>query len=168
MRSAANILMACCAGLMMGASAGAVCAQGLVAGTPYSAPAGIDPRLTALLGEHAGRPLVINFWASWCEPCRDEMPALARLPGRLPASGVALLTVAVADREADAAKFMRSAGLSLPVLHDRDQRISRAWGARLLPYTVVLDRRHRVVAHAQGVIDWDDDAVLSQLRRLFD
>lgn len=139
---------------------------GLVTEAPAAVPVGDDARLAQQLARHAGQPLVINFWASWCEPCRDEMPALARLPARLTGTGVVVLTVAVADREADAALFMQRAQLALPVLHDRDQRLSRLWGARLLPYTVILDRQHRIVARAQGVIEWEDDAVLDRLRRL--
>lgn len=146
----------------------ALCAGAQAAGlivAPAAAPPQTDARLARQMAEYAGRPLVINFWASWCEPCRDEMPALARLGER---AGAVVLTVAVADREADAAKFMRDAQLSLPVLHDRDQQLSRAWGARMLPYTVVLDRRHRIVARAQGVVDWDDAAVVTRLQRLFE
>ncbi len=135
---------------------------------PGPAPSGDDPRLLRQIANYAGRPLVINFWASWCEPCRDEMPALARLGERLSARGAVVLTVAVADREADVVRFMQETRLSLPVLHDREQMLSRAWGARMLPYTVVLDRRHRVVAQAQGVVDWEDDAVVERLRRLFE
>jgi thiol-disulfide isomerase/thioredoxin len=143
-------------------------ASELVIEAPSAAPRSDDPQLGRLIETYAGRPLIINFWASWCEPCREEMPALARAGARLAAYGVVVLTVAVADREADATKFMRDAKLTLPVLHDRDQRTSRAWGARMLPYTVVLDSRHRVVARAQGVIEWDDEAVARQLQRLFE
>lgn len=143
-------------------------ASELVIEAPSATPRSDDPQLGRLIETYAGRPLIINFWASWCEPCREEMPALARAGARLAAYGVVVLTVAVADREADATKFMRDAKLTLPVLHDRDQRTSRAWGARMLPYTVVLDSRHRVLARAQGVIEWDDEAVARQLRRLFE
>lgn len=152
-----------CLSSMLCAVAGAA---GLNEERPVAAPGSTDPRLAQQMSVHAERPLVINFWASWCEPCRDEMPALGRLPKRLSSSGVIVMTVAVADSESDVAKFMRDAQLSLPVLHDRDQRISRAWGVRLLPYTVVLDRRHRIVARAQGEIDWDDAAVIEAVRRL--
>jgi thiol-disulfide isomerase/thioredoxin len=147
------------------ASAGGL-VTGLVTVTPAAVPVGEDTRLAQQLARNAGQPLVINFWASWCEPCRDEMPALARLPANLAGTGLVVLTVAVADRDADAALFMQRARLVLPVLHDRDQRLSRLWGARLLPYTVILDRQHRIVARAQGVIEWEDDAVLERLRSL--
>lgn len=129
---------------------------------PETPAAVADPGISAWLRTQAGRPAVVNFWASWCEPCRDEMPALAALA----AQGFTVLTIAVADRDVDAARFMREAGIELPVLHDREQRLSRAWGARMLPYTVVLDRHHHVVARAQGVVDWNASAVREQLQRL--
>lgn len=137
------------------------CAAALTPVEPAALPQG-DANLAARLASYAGRPVLVNFWASWCEPCREEMPALQALADR----GVAVLTIAVADRETDARRFLDQAGVALPLLFDREQRISKAWGARLLPYTVVLDRRHRVVARAQGVVDWDASAVREQLQRL--
>lgn len=137
------------------------CAAALTPVEPAALPQG-DANLAARLASYAGRPVLVNFWASWCEPCREEMPALQALADR----GVAVLTIAVADRETDARRFLDQAGVALPLLFDREQRISKAWGARLLPYTVVLDSRHRVVARAQGVVDWNASAVREQLQRL--
>lgn len=168
MHPAANTWWRLCLAALMCLAGTMVQASELVVEVPSVVPHSDDPQLARLIDAHAGRPLIINFWASWCEPCRDEMPALARAGARLAAQGVVVLTVAVADREADAAKFMRDAKLALPLLHDRDQRTSRAWGARMLPYTVVLDGRHRVLARAQGVVDWDDEAVAGRLQRLFE
>ncbi|HEY9192533.1 MAG TPA: TlpA disulfide reductase family protein [Methyloversatilis sp.] len=168
MHPAANTWQRLGTAMLMCLSGALAQASELVVDAPSAAPHSDDPQLARLIETYAGRPLIINFWASWCEPCRDEMPALARAGARLAAQGVVVLTVAVADRETDAAKFMRDAKLALPLLHDRDQRTSRAWGARMLPYTVVLDRRHRILARAQGVIEWDDEAVVRQLQRLFE
>jgi thiol-disulfide isomerase/thioredoxin len=134
-----------------------------------SAPAGEDRRLTQLLAQHKGRPVVINFWATWCEPCREEMPSLARLATRWQARGLAVLTVAVADNDKRVEEFLWETlpeKQTLPVLQDREQTISRAWGARVLPTTVVLDRRHRIVARGTGAIDWDAPAIEKQLTTL--
>lgn len=138
------------------------CAAALTPVEPTALPQSGDANLATRLASYAGRPVLVNFWASWCEPCREEMPALQALAD----SGVVVLTIAVADRDADARRFLDQAGVALPLLFDREQRISKAWGVRLLPYTVVLDRRHRVVARAQGVVDWDASAVREQLQRL--
>lgn len=139
-----------------------LCAAALTPVEPTALPQGGDANLATRLASYAGRPVLVNFWASWCEPCREEMPALQALAD----SGVVVLTIAVADRDADARRFLDQAGVALPLLFDREQRISKAWGVRLLPYTVVLDRRHRVVARAQGVVDWNASAVREQLQRL--
>jgi len=142
---------------------------GLKPVAPRSMPASDDRRLAQLLERHKGKPVLVNFWATWCEPCREEMPALARLDKRWRAKGLAVLTVAVADNAKRVEEFLWETlpgQQTLPVLHDREQTISRAWGARVLPTTVALDRRHRVVLRGQGAIDWDAPAIDQQLKKL--
>lgn len=136
---------------------------------PQAMPAGKDTRLAQLLAQHKGKAVLLNFWATWCEPCREEMPSLARLDLRWQAKGLVVLTVAVADNAKQVEEFLWEAlpeKQTLPVLHDREQTISRAWGARMLPTTLVLDRRHRIVARGLGAIDWDAPAIDKQLQTL--
>jgi transglutaminase-like putative cysteine protease/thiol-disulfide isomerase/thioredoxin len=135
---------------------------------PAASPPGADDdALHALLASWKGRPVIINFWASWCEPCREEMPSLQRLARRQPPQGLAVATVAVADQRTTLDRFLAENAVQLPVVDDREQSISRAWGARVLPTTVILDRRHRIRLRAQGTIDWDSPAVEKQLQALF-
>lgn len=133
---------------------------------PRTVPASADRRMAKALAQHKGKPVLVNFWASWCPPCREEMPALARLATRWKGRGFAVLTVAVADNEKLVEDFLWEVSVELPVLHDREQTISRAWGARMLPTTLVLDRRHRIVATGTGAIDWDAPAIDKQLQTL--
>jgi thiol-disulfide isomerase/thioredoxin len=138
---------------------------------PRAAPVGDDRRLAQLLAQHRGKAVVLNFWATWCEPCREEMPSLGRLAARWQARGLTVLTVAVADNAKRVEDFLWEVlpeKQMLPVLHDREQAISRAWDARVLPTTVVLDRRHRIVARGMGAIDWDAPAIEKQLKKLID
>jgi thiol-disulfide isomerase/thioredoxin len=136
---------------------------------PRSAPASPDNRLTQMLAKYRGKPVLVNFWATWCEPCREEMPSLARLATRWQAKGLTVLTVAVADNSTRVEDFLWEtlpARQALPVLHDREQTLSRAWGARMLPTTLVLDRQHRIVARGLGAVDWDAPAIDRQLTKL--
>jgi thiol-disulfide isomerase/thioredoxin len=131
-------------------------------------PASADPQLEQVLALHKGHPVLVNFWATWCEPCREEMPALARLAVRWQARGLAIHTVAVADNTAKVDEFLWEAlpdQKSMPVLHDRDQVISHTWDVRVLPTTVVLDRHHRIVLRGIGAIDWDAPAIEQQLKQ---
>jgi thiol-disulfide isomerase/thioredoxin len=132
-------------------------------------PAAADVRLKQALAQHKGKPVVVNFWATWCEPCREEMPSLARLASRWQAKGLTVLTVAVADNAKRVEDFLWETlpdQQTLPVVHDREQTISRAWGARMLPTTLILNRQHRIVARGMGAIDWDAPAIDKQLTTL--
>lgn len=130
------------------------------------APNAADGRLNAAVAAAKGRPVIVNFWASWCEPCRDEMPSLQRLSERWRDQGLVVITVAVADHLSQANKFLSENAIQLPVIDDGAQIISRAWGARVLPGTVVLDRRHRIRLRGEGAIDWDSPAVDQHLQQL--
>ncbi len=124
------------------------------------------PALAAALQRHRGKAVVVNFWATWCEPCREEMPALQRLTRSMEGKGLTVLTVAVSDREAAVQDFLWEISVELPVLHDREQAESRAWGVRVLPTSIVLDRDHRPRLRAVGAIEWEAPEVRAQLEKL--
>lgn len=126
-----------------------------------------DQRLHAALGKHRGKPVVINFWATWCEPCREEMPSLQRLADRWQSKGLTVITVTVADNPRQVDDFFREAGIKLAVIHDPSQSLSRPWGARILPTSLILDRQHQLRLRGQGAIDWDAPGIDQQLQALF-
>lgn len=132
--------------------------------TPVAAPAlAKQPGGPDLLAAH-GKPVVVNFWATWCEPCREEMPALDQFRRQHPE--VQVLTVAVGDSRNEVARFMDDNLLDLPVIHDPEQLQSRAWNVRILPTTVVLDADHRVRFRAVGALDWHAKPVSAVLERM--
>lgn len=136
---------------------------------PLKPPSGGDQRLAQAVAQHRGKPVLVNFWASWCVPCRDEMPALQRLAARWQSRGLAVLTVVVADNARRAEEFLWEVlpgEETLPLLDDHEQSLGRAWQVRVLPTTLILDRRHRIVARGQGAIDWDTPAIDQQLQTL--
>lgn len=100
-----------------------------------------------------GEVLVINVWAPWCRPCRDEMPSLQALHDRFAPQGVRFLTVAV-DRPGPVERFLRRHRLSLPVFLELD-RFPPALGVAAVPTTLVVDRRGAVVLRHRGAADWD-------------
>lgn len=102
----------------------------------------------------AGDVTVVNVWASWCAPCRHEVPMVARLAAAWQADGVRVVTVDTRDGIAPAREFLESRGaLGLLAVHDPDGRIAISWGATGVPETFVLDRRGVVRAHRNGELD---------------
>ncbi len=102
-----------------------------------------------------GRVVLLNFWAGWCEPCRDEMPSLELLAQRHAADG--LEVVAVNHRETDAAikRFMDFMPLTLTrVLRDADGAAALAWGVRVFPTTIAVGRDGRAAFTVVGELDW--------------
>ncbi|MBK6852601.1 MAG: TlpA family protein disulfide reductase [Burkholderiales bacterium] len=106
------------------------------------------------LADARGQVVVLNFWASWCEPCLSELPSLELLASRHAAHK--LQVVCVNYRETDGAlrRFLQAQPLSLPIVRDRDGGTSKAWGARIFPTTVVVDRTGRAVFSVIGEVDW--------------
>ncbi len=104
------------------------------------------------LSEQRGRPVLINFWASWCNPCRKEFPLFAEVYDRYRADGLVIAGVASRDISSDSRDFARSEGAEWTLMSDRtDQTVARAYGVRALPQTVFVDRRGRIVERMYGI-----------------
>ncbi|NDV11425.1 TlpA family protein disulfide reductase [Crenobacter sp. HX-7-9] len=117
--------------------------------TPFATLAG----KTQTLADYRGRVVVVNFWASWCAPCREEMPLLERLRNRWQAKGGEVVGIALEDARS-AAAMARSLGVRYPILVGNADTLAlmRSLGNQAggLPFTVVLDREGRVVARLTG------------------
>jgi thiol-disulfide isomerase/thioredoxin len=118
------------------------------------------------LADARGQVVVINFWASWCEPCRTELPSLELLAQRHLDDRVQVITVNHRETDAAVRRYLETEPLSLPLLRDRDGAASRAWGARVFPTTVVVDRKGRAAFSVIGEIDWAGAAPRRWLREL--
>ena len=101
-----------------------------------------------------GRPLLLNFWASWCEPCRAEMPSLELLESRHASAGLKVLAINFRETDGTVKRFVEQTGLSLTVLRDRDGGVARDYGVKIYPTTIAVDRAGRARFTVTGEIDW--------------
>ena len=104
------------------------------------------------LASFRGRPVVLNFWASWCNPCKSEAAVLERDWTRYRDRGVVFLGVDYHDLAPDARSFVRHHELTFPMLQDGSGRVTGSYGISQVPETYVLSRQGRVVAHLAGPI----------------
>ena len=106
------------------------------------------------LADYRGKVVVLNVWASWCTPCREESPLLERWHKKITPKGGTVLGVDVQDIDSDAREFIDEFGLSYPHLRDKEGDDMRAdWGAVSYPETFVIDRQGRVAALFRGPVD---------------
>jgi cytochrome c biogenesis protein CcmG, thiol:disulfide interchange protein DsbE len=124
--------------------------QGKAVPAPALALARLDAPGSLSLASLRGKVVAVNFWASWCGPCRDEAPLLEQTWKRDRGMGLVVLGVDANDYAGDARTFMRKHGLTYPVLHDAHGSTLGHWGVPGLPTTFVVDRRGRVVAKVIG------------------
>ena len=125
-------------------------------GSPLQA--GIDASgKPLLLKDLRGQALVINFWATWCEPCREEMPSLALL-GQSQSDKLRVLAVNFKEAQAAVNQFAAATGLTIPTLSDPDGALARAWGIRVFPSTVLIGADGQVRSVVRGARDWHGEA----------
>jgi peroxiredoxin len=118
----------------------------------------------ATLQRYRGRVLVVNLWATWCEPCVAELASLQRLSSTLADTTIAIVLVA-ADRAEAVRPFIRRRRLTLPVLLEQAPPPA-VFGAPILPTTWIIDRAGRIVQVQRGARAWDDPRVVAALRAL--
>ena len=118
------------------------------------------------LADYRDKVVVINFWATWCEPCRDEIPSLQRLKDRLADRPFALIAVNMGEGAPRVHRFLGMMPIDYTVLLDPEMHAAKAWQARLLPYSFVLDRSHRIRYTVVGEIDWSAPDVVQRIEAL--
>jgi peroxiredoxin len=128
---------------------------------PTPAPDFTVPGLTGgplRLADFRGRVVLLNFWATWCPPCREEMPSMERLYQRYRERGFTILALSVDRNVAAIPGFVDGFRLTFPIGLDPDGAVAKAYRMRALPTTIVIDRAGQVVAGAAGARDWDSPA----------
>ena len=111
------------------------------------------------LEDYRGKVVLVNFWATWCEPCREEIPSMQKLRASLSGRPFEVLAVNLGEPEGRIRRFMEQTPLPFPVLLDRDSSIAKAWRARVLPVSFVVGPDGAIRYTALGEIDWNRDKV---------
>ncbi|MET0519092.1 MAG: TlpA disulfide reductase family protein [Burkholderiaceae bacterium] len=106
------------------------------------------------LADAKGQVVLLNFWASWCEPCRSEMPSLELLAQRYEKDGLQIQAVNFRETDAAMRRFLQLMPITLPVLRDRDGTAARAFEVRVFPTTVVIGRDGQALFSVIGELDW--------------
>jgi len=118
------------------------------------------------LNDLKGQVVLINFWASWCGPCRQEMPVLEQLYKKYKSAGFTLLGVNVEPKSGDAEGFLKSTPVSFPILFDPDSKVSKLYEVSGMPSTVILDRTGKVRYIHHGYKPGEESEYLDQIRAL--
>jgi peroxiredoxin len=113
-----------------------------------------------------GQVVMLNFWASWCGPCRQEMPLLDQMHKRYSSLGFTLLGVNVEANTQDAERWLAQTPVSFPVLFDKDSKVSKLYDVNAMPSTVFIDRKGNVRYLHRGYKPGDESEYLNQIRAL--
>jgi thiol-disulfide isomerase/thioredoxin len=119
------------------------------------------------LGSFRGRPLIINVWASWCGPCRQEMASLERLAWHEQAQHFAIIGISTDDDAAQAAGMLKTINATISQFIDRDLQMENMLGASRLPLTVLIGADGRLLERIYGARDWDSADSLRLIEQAF-
>lgn len=118
------------------------------------------------LEHYRGRPVIINFWATWCPPCREELPSMNRAWDKIKNEDIAMVAINVGEDEDTIFTFMGDYPINFDLLLDTSGEIIAQWPIKGLPTTFVLDPDGRLVYRAIGGREWDAEELLDKVRSL--
>jgi peroxiredoxin len=118
------------------------------------------------LSEFRGKPVIVNFWATWCPPCREEMPSMQRAWEQVREEGIVMLAINVGEDEDTIFQFTANYPVEFPLLMDTDASVVQSWPIRGLPTTFVVDTEGKLAYRAIGGREWDDPVLLDTVRAL--
>ena len=119
---------------------------------------------TKSLSSYRGKVVFLNFWATWCGPCRSEMPSMQRLYDVLKDEGFEIVAVNLQESAHQVKRFLDEEKLTFPVLLDKDGYTGSVYGARSIPTTYLIDREGKIFARAIGAREWDSPEIMSVFR----
>lgn len=136
---------------------------------PFPAPSfslvDLDERVHQL-EDYRGKPLIVNFWATWCPPCLKEMPSMERAWQKIESEGITMIGINVGEDFDTVFGFTATMDVSFPLLLDLDGTVTGEWPIQGLPTTYVLNPEGEMVYRMIGSREWDDEALLDAVRAL--
>jgi len=118
------------------------------------------------LSDYRGKVVVLNFWATWCPPCREEMPAMNRAHKKLSNDNVVILAINVGEDEDTIFEFTGNYPVAFPLLMDKDGKVIKRYPVMGLPTTYIISPTGIVTHRTVGGREWDNDQLLNELRAM--
>lgn len=122
----------------------------------------------ARLADYEGQVVFLNFWATWCAPCVEEMPAMQVLQDTLEGEGLAVVAVNVGESSEQVTRFVDMLGLQYEILLDRNMRVTASYNVRVMPTTLIIDRSGQVIGTKLGYHDWEDPQTIEAFRTVLE
>ena len=118
------------------------------------------------LSQQKGKVVFLNFWATWCPPCRDEMPSMEALYQRFKDSGLEIIAVNLRESNSEVEAFMNQYNLTFPAALDSRGTVGAIYNVRAIPTTYIIDKRGLIVGQLVGSIDWNTPRVIAAFEAL--
>lgn len=112
-----------------------------------------------VLSSLKGKVVVLNFWASWCPACREEMPSMERLYNEYKNKGLVIVGIDFMERPGVVEKYLKKTGLTFPILLDKYGKVADQFNAKLIPTTYIIDKKGKAIGKVIGGRDWDGEHV---------
>ncbi|HSE83020.1 MAG TPA: TlpA disulfide reductase family protein [Thermodesulfobacteriota bacterium] len=122
----------------------------------FSLPS-LDGNENIEINDFKGKPMIVNFWASWCAPCRQEMPFFEETWRKYEAKGVVFLGIDVLDQEKNAKEFLSQLGISYVNLYDQSGEVANEYGVFALPVTLFIDKKGKIIRKSYGGFVGEED-----------
>lgn len=125
-----------------------------------------DSEHSVTLSQLKGQIVVLNFWATWCAPCVEEVPSLMQMQQRMKSKGVTVLAVSVDADENEYRRFVKNHSVNLLTVRDPDQKSNALYGTSKFPETYIIDRNGVVRRKFIGAVDWTEPEIIDFLGKL--
>ncbi len=113
-----------------------------------------------------GKVMLVNFWATWCPPCRKEVPSMVKVYDQLKDKGFEIMAISVDRSRSDVDKFVAEQNMTFTVLHDKNSEVAQQYGVFRYPETFIVDKKGIVRKHLNGAVEWTDASYIKYLEKL--